>query len=203
MSETNNIRPYLMPALRETPSSQLAVQRRPLPSSAPKRTASQMDEDANQESPSTPPMKIARRNTRGKRTAPKARLKRDNDGKNQFPTPLIPSPAAPTAYAVATHLTIVPGYGCIYYAEDSPPLFVPSTMMHTHQATVAHPYHCHQLQAANIAQMQGMHMPSIGAPVHGHGVGLGWNENAWGYMPGFDVGNFSQMHGDLNFSHNS
>ncbi|KAF5690740.1 hypothetical protein FDENT_3744 [Fusarium denticulatum] len=191
-----------MPALEQTPSSQLTVQRRPLPSSAPKRTASQMNEDPNQEGPSTPPRKIARRNTRGKRTAPKSRLKRDNDRKNQSPSPSIPSPAAPTEHAVATHFTIISGHGCIYYAEDSPPLFVPSTMMHMHQASVAHSCHCHQLQAAKIAQMQGMHMPSIGAPVYGHGVGLGWNENAWGYAPGFDVGDLSQMHGNLNFSHN-
>jgi hypothetical protein len=44
MSDNNSLRPYLMPAPRETPSSQLVVQRRPLPSSAPKRTAAQMDE---------------------------------------------------------------------------------------------------------------------------------------------------------------
>ncbi|KAI1049610.1 hypothetical protein LB505_013663 [Fusarium chuoi] len=49
MSENNNIRPYLMPAFQETPSSQRAVQRRPLPSSAPKRTAAHMDEHPTQE----------------------------------------------------------------------------------------------------------------------------------------------------------
>ncbi|EWG55625.1 hypothetical protein FVEG_17560 [Fusarium verticillioides 7600] len=190
-----------MPALRETPSSQLAVQRHPLPSSAPKRTASQMDEDTNREGPSTPPRRIARRNTRGKKTAPKSRLERDKDGKSQSPSPSISLLAAPTEYAVATHFTIILGHGCIYYAEDSPPLFVPSTMMHMHLASGAYPYHCHQLQAASISQMQGVHMPSIGAPVHGHGVGLGWNENAWGYVPGCEVGDLSQMHGNLNFSH--
>ncbi|KAF4430449.1 hypothetical protein FACUT_8815 [Fusarium acutatum] len=191
-----------MPALRETPSSQLVVQRRPLPSSAPKRTASQMHEDANQEGHSTPPKRIASRIPRGKKAAPKSRVKRDNDRKNPSPSPSISSPAAPTEYAVATHFTIIPGHGCIYYAGDCPPLFVPSTMMHTHQAPVAHTCPCHQLQAVSIAQMQGMHMPSIGAPAHGHGVGLGWNENSWGFVPGCDVGDISQMHGNLNFNHN-
>ncbi|KAF5700039.1 hypothetical protein FMUND_14482 [Fusarium mundagurra] len=201
MSENDKIRPYIMPALRETPSSQLTVQRRPLPSSAPKRTASQMLEDANREGPSTPPKRSARRMPRGKKAAPKSRPKRNSDGRTPSPSP-DPSLAAPTEFAVATHFTIIPGYGRIYYAEDRSSLFVPSSMMHMHQAPVAHPCPCHQLQAVNIAQMQGMHMPSIGAPAHAHGVGLGWNENSWGYVPGFDVGDLSHIHGNLNFNHN-
>ncbi|KAF5649428.1 hypothetical protein F52700_702 [Fusarium sp. NRRL 52700] len=201
MSENNSIQPYIMPALRETPSSRVAVQRRPLPSSAPKRTAPQMEEDSNQEGPSTPPRKVARRNNRGKKVAPKSKSKPSNDGQNPTPSPS-PVPAAPVECAVATHYTAIPGHGCIYYAEDSPPLFVPSTMMHAHQAPVAHACPCHQLHAASVAQMHGMHMPSVGASAHRHVGGLGWNENAWGYVPGFDAGDLSQIHENLNFNHN-
>ncbi|KAF4503613.1 hypothetical protein FAGAP_162 [Fusarium agapanthi] len=202
MSENNNIRPYVMPALRDTPSSQLTVQRRPLPSSAPKRTAAHMDEDANQEGPSTPPKRIARRTSRGKKAATKSRVKRDGNGRNPSPSPSISSPVAPTEYAVATYFVIIPGHGCIYYAEYSPPLFVPSTMMHMHQTPVAHACPCHQMQAMSVAQMQGIHIPSIGAPALGHVGGLGWNENAWGYVPGLDLGDLAQMQGNSNFNHN-
>ncbi|KAF5708448.1 hypothetical protein FGLOB1_6408 [Fusarium globosum] len=201
MSENNNIRPYLLPAFQETPSSQRAVQRRPLPSSAPKRTAAHMDEEINQESPSTPPRRGAHKLPRVRKEAPKSRVRRNKDVKNPSPSP-DPSPATPAEYSVATHYTAIPGHGSIFYTEDRPPLFVPSTMMHMHQAPVAQACPCHQLQAAIIAQMHGMHMPSIGVPAHGHVGGLGWNENAWGYVPGFELGDLSQMHGNLNLNHN-
>ncbi|KAI1049611.1 hypothetical protein LB505_013662 [Fusarium chuoi] len=74
--------------------------------------------------------------------------------------------------------------------------------MYMHQAPVAHTCPCHPLQVASIAQMQGLHMPSIGVPAHGHVGSLGWNENAWGYVPGPDLGELSQVHGNLNFNHN-
>ncbi|CZR44203.1 uncharacterized protein FPRO_13982 [Fusarium proliferatum ET1] len=180
MSENNNIRPYLLPAFQETPSSQRA--------------------ELNQESPSTSPRRGARKLPRVRKEAPKSRVRRNKDVKNPSPSP-DPSPATPTEYSVATHYTAIPGHGSIFYAEDCPPLFVPSTIMHVHQAPVAQACPCHQLQAASIAQMHGMHMPSIGVPTHGHVGGLGWNENAWGYVPGHDLGDLSQMHGNLNFNH--
>ncbi|KAF5663317.1 hypothetical protein FCIRC_11207 [Fusarium circinatum] len=202
MSETNNIRPYIMPALRDTPSSQLTLPRRPLPSSAPKRTAAHLDEETTQESPSTPPKRAARRISRGKKSGTKSRVKRDGNRKNTSPSPSISSPVTPTEYLVATHVAIIPGHGYICYAEEGPPVFVPSTMMHLHQTPVAHACPCYQLQATSIAQMQGIHIPSIGAPALGHVGGLGWNENAWGYMPGLDLGDLAQMQGNPNFNHN-
>ncbi|KAI1066756.1 hypothetical protein LB506_011974 [Fusarium annulatum] len=169
MSENNNIRPYLLPAFQETPSSQRAVQRRPLPSSAPKRTAAHMDEARYRP---TPPRRGARKLPRVRKESPKSRVRRNKDVKNPSPSP-DPSPATPTEYSVATHYTAIPGHGSIFYAEDCPPLFVPSTIMYVHQAPVAQACPCHQLQAASIAQMHGMHMPSIGVPTHGHVGGLG------------------------------
>ncbi|KAH7154428.1 hypothetical protein DER46DRAFT_578264 [Fusarium sp. MPI-SDFR-AT-0072] len=145
MSENNNIRPYLMPALRETPSSQPAVQRRPLPSSAPNRTAAQMEEAAE-----------------------RSRAKRAEDGKNSPSKPPTPSPAVPAEYSVATHCTIIPGHGSIYYAEDRPPPFVPTTVMHTQHVPGAYACHCHQAHTAGIAQPN-MQMLPIRAPGHGYG----------------------------------
>ncbi|KAF4960318.1 hypothetical protein FGADI_965 [Fusarium gaditjirri] len=196
MSETNNIRPYPMPALQETPSSQLAVRRRPLPSSAPKRTAAQMDEDADQEGPRTPPRRVPRRNIRGKKPAETSRPKRAEDGKNS-PTPL---PAVPSEYSVATHCTNIPGYGSIYYAEDRPPLFVPATVLQTQHFPVTYACHCHEAHTAGIAQPN-MPMLPIRAPGHGYGGDQGWSENTWGYVPGFELGDISQMHGSFNFNH--
>ncbi|KAH7240178.1 uncharacterized protein BKA55DRAFT_542774 [Fusarium redolens] len=201
MSDNNSLRPYLMPAPRETPSSQLVVQRRPLPSSAPKRTAAQMDEDANQERPSTPPRRVPRRNARAKnKAAERSRAKRVEDEKNPPPSPPTPSSAFPTEYAVATHCTVVPGHGYIYYAGDRHPLFVPMSVMHIHHTPGVYTSPCHQPQAAGIVQMPGVQMPSIGAPANGYGGEHWWTENAWGYLPGFDLGDTSQMHGNFNFN---
>ncbi|EXA33917.1 hypothetical protein RAB80_009818 [Fusarium oxysporum f. sp. vasinfectum] len=200
MSENNNIRPYLMPALRETPSSQLAVQRRPLPSSAPKRLAAQTKEDANRESPSTPPRRAPRRNARGKKVAGRPKNQRDEEEKNSPPSPSTPSLAFPKEYAVATHCTVIPGHGHVYYAEDHKPLFVPTAVMHVHHTPDIHTCPCHQAPATGLVPIPGMQMPSIGAMGRGYGGEQGWNENTWGYVPGFELGDTSQIHGGFNFN---
>ncbi|ENH73275.1 hypothetical protein FOC1_g10008758 [Fusarium oxysporum f. sp. cubense race 1] len=150
-----------MPALRETPSSQLAVQRRPLPSSAPKRLAAQTKEDANRESPSTPPRRAPRRNARGKKVAGRPKNQRDEEEKNSPPSPSTPSLSFPKEYAVATHCTA---------------------------------------PATGLVPIPGMQMPSIGAMGRGYGGEQGWNENTWGYVPGFELGDTSQIHGGFNFN---